>query len=116
MRYKNYIGFILLIVFIGKLISIDAKFIEFATETNFVSHINPHCKKIKLQSTNAPAQYSLLKSDINHTFQYVCATPYNLELSNWDNLLQPKYLPKIDYRISTIPSDYFNNLYPPPKI
>ncbi|WP_034921819.1 hypothetical protein [Gillisia sp. CAL575] len=116
MRHKNYIGFILLIVFIGKLISIDAKFIEFATETNFVSHINPHCKKIKPPSTNTTTQFTILNSDINHTFQYVCATPYNLEISNWDNLFQPKYLQKIDYKISTIPSDYFNNQYPPPKV
>ena len=106
----------MLIVFLGKLVSIDAKFIEFATETNFVSHINPHCKKFKLPPSNATAQYSILNSDINHSFQYVCAAPYNLEISHWDNLFQQKYLPKIDYRISTIPSDYNHNHYPPPKV
>lgn len=115
MKYNNYIGFILLVVFIGKLISVDAKFMEFASQNNFLSSINPNCKKILFHNDKIPAEYTSTNSDAIHVIQYLCSAPYNLELGSWNNVVQATYLPEINYRTRTFSSGYSKKLYPPPK-
>ncbi len=102
-------------VFIGKLISVDAKFMEFASQNNFLSPINPNCKKILFQNDKTTAEYSSINSEAIHIIKYLCSAPYNLDLVSWDNIASATYLPKINYRTVSFSSGYSKKLYPPPK-
>ena len=116
MKFNNYIGILLLIVFTGKLISVDAKFIEFTTENSFASHVNPNCKKIQFKNTTSTSEYFSENPDTNHTINYLCSAPYNLELLAWENLIIRNYQQKITYRAATFSSNHSKKLYPPPKV
>ncbi len=115
MGYTNYIGCLLLIVFIGKLISVDAKFIEFASESNFISHVNPNCKKLQFKITKSFSEYSSENPDATHTINYLCSAPYNLDLFAWEDLIISNYQQRISYRAATFSLDHSKKLYPPPK-
>lgn len=106
----------MLIVFIGKLISVDAKFIEFASENNFASNINPNCKKLQFKNTTSTSDFSSENPDTTHIINYLCSTPYNLELFVWEELSVSSYQQKISYRAATFASTYPKRLYPPPKV
>ena len=116
MKATNYIGCLLLIVFIGKLISVDAKFIEFASESSFASNVNPNCKKLHFKNTKSTSQYSSENPDTTHTINNLCSVPYNLEVLSWENLIIPNYQQKITYRAATFSSNNSKKLYPPPKV
>lgn len=116
MKNSNYIGCLLLLVFIGKLISVDAKFLEFTSENNFVSHVNPNCKKIQFKNTKSIFEYSLGNSKTTHSINYMCSAPYNIELFTWEDTIIANYHQKISYRVATLSSDYSKKLYPPPKV
>lgn len=118
MEYKNRLAILLLLVFIGKLISIDAKFIEFTTDTDFVAHINPYCKKVKVSTASTKHVLTLETTNIgeSHSFQYVCTTPYNLRLVAWETFFPFKYQENIKYISSGFSSNYSKKLYPPPQL
>ncbi len=115
MKYKNYIALILLLVFIGKLISVDAKFMKFTSQNNFLSSVNPNCKRFDFNKAPATSKDASSKSDENHIIKYICSTPYNLEQNTWDEVKVVAYLPEINYLNKTYPSGYLKRLYPPPK-
>ncbi|RKS53375.1 hypothetical protein BC962_1625 [Gillisia mitskevichiae] len=116
MGYTNYIGCFLLIIFIAKLISVDAKIIEFTFENDFISHVNPNCKKSQFNDSNSTSNLSLENQQPIHLLNYLCSAPYNLELFTWEDLIILDYQQSISYRVISFSSNYPKKLYPPPKV
>ncbi len=88
---------------------------EFTSQNNFLSSINPNCKKTGFKNEATTVEFSSSNSFGTNIIQFLCSTPYNLEQNTWDEVKVVAYLPEINYLSKTYPSGYLKRLYPPPK-
>ncbi len=114
MQFRNYIAAFLVMVFLGKMISMDAKFLGMVFDTSEVMLVNKLCPKKQLQ-TKSPQEYATNDFAPSFEIDYLCHSAFDIQIDYSLEALSENNFKKYSYRapgIFSIPGDKF---YPPPK-
>lgn len=115
MLEKQYIAIILVMVFSGKLITVDADFFSFIVDANQVVLLNPVCEKKKSNfketginvKTSSPVQILKLARTCSNNYHFIVEKEIpDVRHSNYKGFL---------YTTDLIIDIHFRKLYPPPK-
>ena len=114
MKLKNYIALLFVIIFLGKLVTMDAKFLGAFLDSNGVTLVNKMCSK-KPQLSNTSEDISTATLDQGLEMDFLCHTVFDHKIADWgmaiseDNFRQYKYMTP---GLFSTPREKF---YPPPK-
>lgn len=115
MQFKRHIALLLVFIFLGKMLTVDAKFLGSLLNSTGVTLVNKNCHKKSLLSGNSdevstPDSRQVLKMDL------LCHSAFDHSIAEWlappieDNFLKYKYQTP---GIFPTPPEKF---YPPPKV
>ena len=114
MGSKNYIAALFIIIFLGKMVSIDAKFLGVLFASSEVTLVSKSCPKKQLQKSLAH-EYTTDNFTSGFELDYLCHTAFDIRVEDWPETLAENNFKKYSYREprdSSIPGDKF---YPPPR-
>lgn len=114
MQFKNYIAAFLVIVFLGKMVSVDAKLLGMILDSSQVTLVSKLCPKKQLQA-NSAEEYSGDSFTPSFEVDYLCNVVFTIQLQDSSETIAENNFKKYKYRDPgnfSVPSDKF---YPPPK-
>jgi hypothetical protein len=114
MQIKSYIAIFFVVVFLGKFITIDSKFLGVIFDSDEITFVNPFCKKQQL-NTHKEGQ-SFNEATLNNiSFNVICASPFQFKIDNYPIGITASNYQKHNYQTQSIMSAYRDKFYPPPK-
>ena len=114
MELKKHIAFILVVIFLGKMISIDAKLFGVLLDNTGISLVNKRCAKPKL--TPASEVISTASFDQGLEMDFLCHSVFDQNLAEWTVAVIEDNFREYSYQspgLFPTPRDKF---YPPPKV
>ena len=115
MQLKNYIALLFVIIFLGKIVTVDAKFLDAFLDSSGVTLVNKRCSKKSLLS-NATQDISTATVDQRLEMDFLCHTVFDHQLTDWDVALTLNNFRKYNYQTPGIFSTPREKFYPPPKV
>jgi hypothetical protein len=114
MQLKNYIAAVLLMIFLGKMISMDSKILGMIFESYEVTLVSNLCPKKQLQ-TNSVEEVSEDNLSLSFEIGYLCHAAYDIQLHDSSQALAENNFRKYFYHVPGNFSISGDKFYPPPK-
>lgn len=115
MQLKNYIALLFVVIFLGKLVTMDAKFFGAFLDSSGVTLVNKMCSKKPLLS-NAAEDISTATIDQGLEMDFLCHSVFDHQLADWGVALTEDNFRKYNYQTPGIFSTPREKFYPPPKV
>lgn len=114
MNFKNYLAAFFIMVFLGKMVTIDARFLGIIFDTSEVMLVNKLCPKKQLHQDTSQ---KFATDNVTPSFEidYLCNVVFDIQVDDSSEALPENNFKKYSYRAPgnfSIPGDKF---YPPPK-
>lgn len=114
MKLKNHIALLFVIIFLGKLVTMDAKFLGVFLDSNGVTLVNKMCKK-KSHLSNASEDVSTATLDQSLEMDFLCHTVFDHKIAQWGMVLSEVNFRQYQYTTPGLFSTPREKFYPPPK-
>ncbi|MHB1146942.1 MAG: hypothetical protein ACYC01_05030 [Lutibacter sp.] len=115
MQIKPFIAIIFVMIFFGKLVTIDSKLLGVIFDSEEIILVNPFCEKKISKIPQSKPSFDQVSSANNISVHVICASPFQFEVNN--SLMayaKPNYH-EYNYQTQLIISAYRDKFYPPPK-
>ena len=114
MQFKNYIAILFVVIFLGKLVTMDANFFGVFLDSSGVTLVNRMCSKKPLL-TVASDDISTAKVNQGLEMDFLCHTIFDHQLGEWVVALTEDNFRKHNYQTPGLFSTPREKFYPPPK-
>lgn len=114
MQFKNYIAAFFVVVFLGKMISVDAKLLGMILDNSQVTLVNKLCPKKQLQMGSAE-EFSADSFTSSFEVDYLCHVVFDMQLQDLSETIAENNFEKYTYRDPGSFSEPSDKFYPPPK-
>lgn len=114
MQLKNHIAILFVVIFLGKMLTMDSQFGIFLEDSG-VTVVNKTCyKKSDLQN----ASEELTTANVGHVLQvdFLCHTFFDHSIAEWTPALIENNFRNYKYQTPEIIPTHLEKLYPPPKV
>ena len=115
MGFKNYIAAFLVFLFLGKMVSIDAKLLGIILNASEVTLVNKMCPKQQLDK-DSPDEFAQADLESHFEFDYLCQMAFDFKPDEEVNTVTHNNFKKHTYRTPEIFSISYDKFYPPPKV
>lgn len=114
MSVKNYISAFFILVFLGKLITMDAKIFSVILNSSEVTLVNKLCPKKQFQ---AEASKEFATANLASFFEYhhLCHTVFDIKISHTSEQLTENNFRRYNYKEPADLSTPGEKFYPPPR-
>lgn len=118
MNLQPYIAVFFAIIFFGKFLLIDAKFLQKIHDSNEVVYVNPYCKKNKTLVSESEIPQDLLPASTSQgiSIDSFCNTPFHFEIEASQDILLQTTFQHYSYTSPGNPQIFRDRFYPPPKV
>lgn len=116
MKPKNYIALFLTLLFLGKLISVDAKMYTLLLESNGISLVNRFCHKDKFIDASDQQLLQQAEQHLNLEMDFLCQAPVQISLFEWQPLITEGNFKNHNYNNPPVIQVYSDRFYPPPRV
>lgn len=118
MTIKSYIAVFLALIFFGKLVVIDAKFLEVILDSTEVTYVNPFCEMNKIELSEAGVALDFLSTSTSQSvaLDSFCNAPFQFEIITWNQLQVQALYQDYSYTSPDKPQIFRDRFYPPPKV
>lgn len=118
MELKPYIAILFTVIFFGKFLLLDAKFLERIFDSNEIAYVNPFCEKNKTEAKEAGTNQDLLPKSKTQSvaIDSFCNAPFNFEIITWEHMLEQPAYQSYSYITPDAPQIFRDSFYPPPKV
>ena len=118
MDLKPYIAIFFTVIFFGKFLLLDAKFLEGILDSNEVAYVNPFCEKNKTEAKESGITQDLLPESKTRSFAIdsFCNAPFHFETITWQHVKVQAMYQDYSYTSPGIPQIFRDSFYPPPKV
>jgi hypothetical protein len=118
-KAQTYISILLVTIFLGKFLAVDANGLNILFSQSDISFVNPHCKNKnspkQLKNTAHFSQVDLVPSQVIHLSGF-CSSQFQFELCSWEsNILEP-IAAFYEHFFSKLSYLYLDNVSPPPQL
>lgn len=118
MDLKPYIAIFFTVIFFGKFLMLDAKFLEGILESQELAYVNPSCEKdyININELETPQDFlpdSIIQSISIDSF---CNAPFHFEIAPWTYAKIQEVFQPYSYTFPGTPQIFRDSFYPPPKV
>ncbi|UZH54962.1 hypothetical protein JRG66_13485 [Salinimicrobium tongyeongense] len=115
MGFKNFIAAFLILLFLGKIVSIDAKFIGVILEASEVTLVNKMCLKQQLtEGSHSEFTHADITSHVE--LDYLCHVSFDFRPEEEFKTLTAKHFKENSYHPPEIFPISRDKFYPPPKV
>lgn len=114
MDFKNFLAVFFIIVFLGKLVTIDGKFVNILFNASGVTLVNKLCPKKQLQ-TDPTENYNSQDFTADFEIDYLCHAAFDIEMDDSPEALAENNFESYSYRQPANFSIPWYKFYPPPK-
>jgi len=115
MQIKSFIAIFFVVVFLGKFITIDSKFLGVIFDSDEITFVNPLCKKLQLNTYKKGQSFDEAPLVYNINVNVICASPFQFKIDNYPIAIAEPNYQEHNYQTQSIMSAYRNKFYPPPK-
>jgi|GEM_PF-4256980 hypothetical protein len=115
MGFKNYIAAFLVFLFLGKMVSIDAKLLGIILNASEVTLVNKMCPKQQLDK-DSPDEFAQADLESHFEFDYLCQVAFDFKPDEEVNTVTHDNFKKHSYRAPGIFSISRDKFYPPPRV
>ncbi|MCC8361308.1 hypothetical protein [Salinimicrobium sediminilitoris] len=115
MGFKNYIAAFFVLLFLGKMVSIDAKLLGIIYSASEVTLVNNMCPKQQLDN-DSPDEFAQADLESHFEFDYLCQVAFDFKPDEEVNTVTHNNFKKHSYRAPGIFSISRDKFYPPPKV
>lgn len=113
-QLKNYIALLFVVVFLGRLATVDANFFGLFMESSGVTLVNKMCpKKQLLKSTSE--KLSAASASQGFEMSFLCHTVFDQKIAAWNSVTTEDNFQQYIYQAPGIFSTPREKFYPPPK-
>lgn len=114
MQWKNYIALLFVVIFLGKMLTMDTKFFGAFLDSSGVTLVNKMCSKPQL----SPAAEDISTVTLNQGLEmdFLCHTVFDHQIAEWTVSLTKDNFRKYTYQTPGIFSPPRDKFYPPPKV
>ena len=118
MDIKSYIAVFLAVIFFGKLVMMDSKFLEGILDSNEVTYVNPFCEKNKSELSEAGVTLDLFPASTSQSIAIdsFCNAPFHFEIITWNHVHVQTMYQDYSYTSPDTPQIFRERFYPPPKV
>lgn len=116
MKPKNYIALFLVFLFLGKLVSVDAKAYTLLLESNGISLVNKYCDHGKFMDASKEQNLQEAEQHLILQMDFLCQAPVELTFSEWQPLLLEDNFKEHNYRDPGFLQVHSDRFYPPPRV
>lgn len=117
MDLKPYIAIFFTVIFFGKFLLLDAKFLEGILDSHEVAYVNPFCENKNEVKESGILQDLLPESKTQSiAIDSFCNAPFHFDLLTWDNIKPQAIYQHYTYTSPGIPQIFRDSFYPPPKV
>lgn len=117
MKAKPYISVFLTLLFIGKVVSVDAKAYSMLLQSNDISLVNQYCQYGNFMGGSDEQQdFQETQQHLSLQMDFLCNTPVQLSLVEWNAILKESIFKKHGYLTPGIPLVHTDRFYPPPRV
>lgn len=118
MKIKPYIAIFFTLVFLGKFLMLDSKFLGSIMETENITWVNSYCENNPLNSSeeDKTADFDQAPNVLVINADAICNSPFNFSNLNWPAPQAEPNFQYYDYRNPSVSSLYHDKFYPPPKV
>lgn len=115
MQLKNHIALLLVVIFLGKLMTIDSKAFGAILDSSGVTMVNKMCSKKLL---NNKTSKDLTTKTVNQSLEmdFLCHTVFDHNITEWIVTLTEDNFRKYNYQTPGNFSTLQEKFYPPPKV
>lgn len=113
-QLKNYIALFFVVIFIGKLATIDSNFFELLMNSSEVTVVNKMCPKKQLLK-NSSDKISISSKGEGIEMNFLCHSLFDHEIMGWESITAQNNFQTYSYRSPRIFSPPGDKFYPPPK-
>lgn len=115
MGLKNYIAAFLVILFLGKMVTIDAKFLGVIFNASEVTLVNKMCYKKHLHN-HSPDVFTQTDIDSHFEYDYLCQVAFDFKPGEDVKTITENNFKEHNYRAPGTFSITRDKFYPPPKV
>lgn len=118
MELKPYIAIFFTVIFFGKFLLLDAKFMENIFDSNEVAYVNPFCEKNKTETKATGLSQDLFPESKTPgiAIDSICNAPFHFEIITWNHIKVQAMYQDYSYTSPGIPQIFQDSFYPPPKV
>lgn len=118
MKIKPYIAVFFVLIFFGKFLMLDSKFLGSILETENIAWVNSYCENNPLGSSEENSKVDLEQASniLILNADAICNAPFNFIDQKWPEPQAESNFQDIDYRNTPVISAYPDKFYPPPKV
>lgn len=118
MKIKPYIAVFFVLIFFGKFLMLDSKFLGSILESENIAWVNTYCENNPLGSSeeNIPDDLEQASNVLVLNTDAICNAPFHFSENNWPESQSEPNFQHIDYRNTPVISAYPDKFYPPPKV
>ena len=118
MDIKSYIAVFFAIIFFGKFLLLDAKFLEGILDSHEVAYVNPLCEKNKTEVKESGIPKDLFPASTSQSIAIdtFCNAPFHFEIIKWQHMLEQPTFQFYSYTTPGAPQIFRDSFYPPPKV
>ncbi|SDL32097.1 hypothetical protein SAMN04488034_103184 [Salinimicrobium catena] len=114
MQLKNYIALTLVVIFLGKLLTMDAKFYGTFLESKGVTMVNKMCSKPQLKTAKEDIAPASLNQGLE--MEFLCHTVFDQTIAEWAVALNEDNFREYSYQTPGLFRTPRDKFYPPPKV
>lgn len=114
MQLKKHIAILFVLVFFGKLLTVDTNLLMIMENSEDVTFLKPFCKNSKAGGEDT-AEFTETAIASSMTMELMCQVPFDLKITEWPAPVADMNFRQYGYKNPgqlTVPQEKF---YPPPK-
>ncbi|MEP6263080.1 MAG: hypothetical protein ABJ092_15995 [Gillisia sp.] len=118
MDTKSYIAVFFALIFFGKFLMLDAKFLEGILDSNEIAYVNPFCEKNNTEVSESGIFQDLLPESKTQSISIdnFCNAPFHFEIVTWEHMFEQPTFQFYSYTTPGTPQIFQDRFYPPPKV
>ncbi len=118
MDLKPYIAIFFTVIFFGKFVMVDAKFLDGILDSHEVAYVNPFCEKNKTEVSDSGVPQDLLPESKTQSIAIdsFCNAPFHFEIITWNHIKVQAIYQHYSYTFPGTPQIFRDSFYPPPKV
>ena len=114
MNVKNYISAFFILVFLGKMITMDAKIFSVLLDPSEVTVVNKLCPKKQFQA-GASKEFAAANLASVFEYQHLCQTVFDIKISHTSEQPTENNFRRYNYKEPADLSTPGEKFYPPPR-
>lgn len=117
MKPKAYIAVFLTLLFIVKVVSVDAKAYSMLLQSNEITLVNQYCDYGKFMGGSDEQQdFQEAQQHLILQIDFLCNTPVQLSVVEWESIVKEPVFKKHGYLPPSMPLVHTDRFYPPPRV